>query len=63
MQQVTYAHVDPLTQQRTLTFHLTIDKETKRPKFRAQNCFERVLESVDLDTEEIKQVDYNDLNG
>lgn len=34
MQQVSYAHVDPLALVRTLTFHLTIDKEVKKSRFR-----------------------------
>ena len=63
MQQVSYAHVEPLASTRTLTFHLTIDKEVKRSKFRVENCFERVVEKLDLDTEEVTLIDYNDLNG
>ena len=35
----------------------------KRSKFRVQNCFERVVERIDLDTEEATLVDYTDLNG
>ncbi len=62
MQQVSYAHVDPLSSVRTLTFHLTIDKELKRSKFK-QHCFVRELNKIDIETEEVTLVDYTDLNA
>lgn len=39
---------------------MTIDKEIKKAKFKVQNCFERVLEKVDIDTEETTLIEYTD---